>query len=72
MTLSLLLEEKFSNIKMIRNTQQKWHELKKTSPDLNPIEKLWSIFKQKVEQQNPSSKEQRKKIICEEWRNISL
>lgn len=35
-------------------------------PDLNPIEHLWDVLKLKAERQNPSSKEQMKRIICEE------
>ena len=35
------------------------------SPDLNPIEQLQNILNWKLEQQNPSSKEQLKIIICE-------
>uniref|UniRef100_A0AAQ5YIJ5 Uncharacterized protein n=1 Tax=Amphiprion ocellaris TaxID=80972 RepID=A0AAQ5YIJ5_AMPOC len=40
-------------------------------PDLNATEDFCSILKRKVEQHNPSSKEQLK-IVSEEWQNISL
>ena len=36
------------------------------SPDLNPIEHLWGILNQKIEEHNPSSKDQLKKIICDD------
>lgn len=37
------------------------------SPDLNPIENLWNLFKIKVADQKPSSLSQLKAILIEEW-----
>ena len=37
------------------------------SPDLNPIENLWSLIKQKVSGSNPRSLEELKRIITEVW-----
>jgi transposase len=41
------------------------------SPDLNPIENLWGIMKVKVAQRNPSSEEELKLFVLEEWKQIS-
>ena len=41
------------------------------SPDLNPIEHLWGILKRKVEQHNPSNKEELKEVIIREWASIT-
>ena len=40
------------------------------SPDLNPIENVWSLLKYKVYQKNPNSISQLKKIIKDEWRSF--
>lgn len=40
------------------------------SPDLNPIEHLWSILKKKVQEQNPSNINNLKEIIKVEWSKI--
>lgn len=40
------------------------------SPDINPIENLWSYLDDKVRQHSISSKAQLKQILLEEWRNI--
>lgn len=40
-------------------------------PDSNTTERLWSVLTWKVEQQNPSSKELLKNILCDKWQNIS-
>ena len=37
------------------------------SLDLNPIENLWTVIKQKVSQSNPGSLEELKKIIKDVW-----
>lgn len=41
------------------------------SPDLNVIEHLWDELKRRVRKRRPSNKEQLKKILLEEWQNIS-
>lgn len=40
------------------------------SPDLNPIENLWSIIKRKVYLRFPKNKSQLKEYLIEEWENI--
>lgn len=40
------------------------------SPDMNPIENIWSILKRKVELRNPKNKTNLKEIIIEEWNSI--
>ena len=40
------------------------------SPDLNPIENIWSILKQKISNRLPKTKESLIKIIKEEWNLI--
>ena len=40
------------------------------SPDLNPIEPLWDIFKRQVEERQVSNIRQLREIIIEEWKNI--
>lgn len=42
------------------------------SPDLNPIETLWAIIKQKLVNFRPKNKEELKQRIIYEWNNISL
>jgi len=41
------------------------------SPDLNPIEHLWSILKTKIRQHNITLKEHLKLVLKEEWDMIS-
>lgn len=41
------------------------------SPDLNPIEHLWSILKTKIQQHNITSKESLKLALKKEWNMIS-
>ena len=40
------------------------------SPDLNPIENLWLIIKNKVEKRMPKDVEQLKEFLAEEWEAI--
>jgi hypothetical protein len=37
------------------------------SPDLNPIEKLWSILQQAVDKRGPTDEESLKQFVQEEW-----
>ena len=37
------------------------------SPDLNPIENVWKIFKDKVERRMPKNIEELKQFLAEEW-----
>ena len=41
------------------------------SPDLNPIENLWSIIKAKVYELNPQTKEELIEYIFAVWSSIS-
>jgi transposase len=40
------------------------------SPDLNPIENLWGILKERVRKRNPRSREQLWDMAVEEWANF--
>ena len=40
------------------------------SPDLNPIEHLWSILKRRIHKDSPQTMEEFKKKVLEEWENI--
>lgn len=42
------------------------------SPDLNPIENLWSIMKNKVYELNPQTEEQLIEIIFDVWENLDI
>jgi transposase len=46
-------------------------ELPAESPDLNPIENLWSLLKRRVYQQQPESWAQLETIIRQEWRKLT-
>ena len=41
------------------------------SPDLNPIENLWSILKKKVDKLKPTNCDQLRALIRQEWMAIS-
>jgi hypothetical protein len=41
------------------------------SPDLNPIENLWSILKRRVDKQNPTNSNKLQALIMQEWAAIS-
>uniref|UniRef100_A0A3B3S7W9 Paired domain-containing protein n=1 Tax=Paramormyrops kingsleyae TaxID=1676925 RepID=A0A3B3S7W9_9TELE len=41
------------------------------SPDLNPIENLWSILKRQVDKQKPANSDKFKALIMQEWAAIS-
>ena len=42
------------------------------SPDLNPIENLWSILKRRVDKQKPINSDKLQALIMQEWAAISL
>ena len=42
------------------------------SPDLNPIENIWSILKKNIEMRGAKSKEELVSIILEEWNKIDI
>ncbi len=43
-----------------------------TSPDVNPIELLWGILKQKVEERKVSTIHQLRDVIMEEWKRTPV
>ncbi len=40
------------------------------SPDLNPIEHMWGILKQKVEKHHVSNIQQLRDVTMEEWKRM--
>ncbi|CAF2657659.1 unnamed protein product [Rotaria sp. Silwood2] len=42
------------------------------SPDINPIENLWSILKRRVEKRKPSNIDELDQFLHEEWKKIDL
>ena len=42
-----------------------------SSPDLNPIENLWHLLKQRVYRRNPQTQEELEQFIMEEWDDLS-
>jgi len=42
------------------------------SPDVNPIENLWSIIKHRVEKRKPTNLEELNKFLHQEWNNIDM
>jgi transposase len=42
------------------------------SPDLNPIENLWRLLKQRVQDRFPTSKADLQRVIEEEWAKITI
>ncbi len=42
------------------------------SPDLNPIEHLWGILKQKVEERKVSNIHQLHDVVMEEWKRTPV
>lgn len=41
------------------------------SPDLNPIQNLWSILKRRLNKQNPTNSHNLQALIMQEWAAIS-
>ncbi len=41
------------------------------SPDLNPIENLWFVFKEQVERLNPETAEELEEVMRVEWESFS-
>ena len=42
------------------------------SPDINPIENLWSIIKRRVEKRRPTDLKELVKFLHEEWNKIDI
>ena len=52
-------------------TKDGWIQNPPNSPDLAyPIEDLWGIIKPRIKRRNPSSIEEMKKFLLEEWNSI--
>ncbi len=41
------------------------------SPDLNPIENLWSVLKRPVDKQKPTNSDKLQALVVQEWAVIS-
>ena len=41
------------------------------SPDMNPIESIWSIIKKRVQDMQPQNKEQLRKCIWDGWNSVT-
>ena len=62
-------ESTISNLKDYCNVLEGWPS---NSPDINPIENLWSIRKRMVEELNPKTEEQLIECIFDVWDNIDI
>ena len=40
------------------------------SPDINPIENMWSILKRRVEKRKPSNIDELDQFLHEEWKKV--
>ncbi|KAL4465551.1 hypothetical protein ABPG72_014000 [Tetrahymena utriculariae] len=40
------------------------------SPDLNPIELIWSVIKSRIEKENPQNEQQLRQVIQQQWDDI--
>ena len=40
------------------------------SPDLNPIENIWTILAERVRKHNPSSRAAFERLLKKEWKNL--
>lgn len=58
------------SIEFINNQNLKLLDWPANSPDLNPIENIWSVLKNSVEKRSPKSLEELERIAIEEWDKI--
>ncbi len=56
-------------LKKLRVKVMDWPSM---SPDLNPIEHLWGIFKRKVEERKVSNIHQLRDVVMEEWKRTPV
>ncbi len=56
-------------LKKIRVKVMDWPSM---SPDLNPVEHLWAILKQKVVERKVSNIHQLRDVVMEEWKSTSV
>ena len=47
-------------------------DLAPNSPDLNPMENMWSILKRRVEKRKPSDTDELEAFIREEWQKVDI
>ena len=57
---------------MLKKLRVKVTDWPSMSPDLNPIEHLWGILKQKVEERKVSNIQQLCDVVMEEWRRMPV
>ena len=55
---------------LLKNNVPQVMDWPSNSPDLNPIENLWSIVKRNVEKRMPRNLEDLERMMVEEWNNI--
>ena len=58
--------------KMLADNNIKYLDWPSNSPDLNPIENVWSILKMKIAKHRTNSTGEFEKCIIDEWNNISF
>ncbi len=60
------------NLPLLKKLRVKMMDWPSMSPDLNPIEHLWGILKQKVEERKVSNIHQLRDVVMEEWKRTPV